>query len=431
MYGDAMVTGTLTASAFAGGCISSALNSTSVTTAASASALASVYALSGNALPLTGGTISGALTVIGQLNASNMAVLGDFVTIRSYETHSSNIVIDNVGTGPALKVTQTEGGPLGSQPVAEFYNGLGVAALFIDNNGNVAVNQPTASAELDVSGVCKATSFQGNGSGLTGIVVATQAWDVSGTNVTVPSGKHVGIGKTNPGAMGYALDISGGLSAYFLDTETLNVVNGTLSVASATNTNTNKILFADQTNGTIFAVQQFDVINTSGYMSIGRNGCLDLTVAGAFNGLAWTDSTTHIGIGTSPSLSHALDVSGSAHVSRSLDVSGNVNVDGTIFAGNVGLRYWQVIGTTSSWSSGGAAYVIYALPTACTFSSIVGFYGVIATTSTEWDPISAQGSTANAYMYISNVSNNKLLAIWVQSTAYSAKPFSVIITTTS
>ena len=282
-----------------------------------------------------------------------MAVLGDFVTIRSYETHSSNIVIDNVGTGPALKVTQTEGGPLGSQPVAEFYNGLGVAALFIDNNGNVAVNQPTASAELDVSGVCKATSFQGNGSGLTGIVVATQAWDVSGTNVTVPSGKHVGIGKTNPGAMGYALDISGGLSAYFLDTETLNVVNGTLSVASATNTNTNKILFADQTNGTIFAVQQFDVINTSGYMSIGRNGCLDLTVAGAFNGLAWTDSTTHIGIGTSPSLSHALEVKGSAHVSSSLDVSGGVNVSGNIKTGNCAFL---ARGLATGWNTSTTQY---------------------------------------------------------------------------
>ena len=161
VYGDGLVTGTLTASAFAGGCITSALNSTSVTTAASASALATVYALSGNALPLTGGTISGALTVIGQLNASNMSVLGDFVTIRSYETHSSNLVIDNGGTGPALRVTQAEGGPLGAQPVAEFYNGLGVAALVIDNAGNLAVNKPSAGFELDVSGIVCATGLSG------------------------------------------------------------------------------------------------------------------------------------------------------------------------------------------------------------------------------------------------------------------------------
>ena len=116
IYGDGLVTGTLvTASAFGGACITSALNSASTTTAASAAALSNVYASTAGALTSAGasGTITGGLTVIGQLNASNVSVLGSYETVRAYETHTSNIVIENEGTGPALKVIDAnrEGGP--------------------------------------------------------------------------------------------------------------------------------------------------------------------------------------------------------------------------------------------------------------------------------------------------------------------------------
>ena len=115
VYGDGLVTGTLTASAFGGACITSALNSASTTTAATAAALSNVYASTAGALTSAGasGTITGGLTVIGQLNASNVSVLGSYETVRAYETHTSNIVIENEGTGPALKVIDAnrEGGP--------------------------------------------------------------------------------------------------------------------------------------------------------------------------------------------------------------------------------------------------------------------------------------------------------------------------------
>ena len=157
---SSMVTNTLTASAFGGGCITSSLVSTSATTAASALALATLYASTANALPTTGGTITGGLTVIGQLYASNMTVLGTQTTVHSVTTVTSNVTINNAGTGPALVVTQSETGPMGAQPVAGFYNGAGTAALVIDNNGNVGVNRPTASCELDISGVVKATELK-------------------------------------------------------------------------------------------------------------------------------------------------------------------------------------------------------------------------------------------------------------------------------
>ena len=157
---SSMVTNTLTASAFGGGCITSSLVSTSATTAASALALATLYASTANALPTTGGTITGGLTVIGQLCASNMTVLGTQTTVNSVTTVTSNVTINNAGTGPALVVTQSETGPMGAQPVAGFYNGAGTVALVIDNNGNVGVNRPTADFELDVSGVAKTTELQ-------------------------------------------------------------------------------------------------------------------------------------------------------------------------------------------------------------------------------------------------------------------------------
>ena len=161
VVGNTSLYGSLDCVGLTGGCISSLLTLNDMTIAASAAALSNVSAAANHALPLTGGTVTGPLTVIGQLNASNVSVFGSYEVVRAFETHSSNVVIDNAGTGPALRVTQAEGGPLGAQPVAEFYNGTGTAALMIDNAGNVAVNKPTAGFELDVSGIVCATGLSG------------------------------------------------------------------------------------------------------------------------------------------------------------------------------------------------------------------------------------------------------------------------------
>ena len=114
-------------------------------------------------LPTSGGSVSGNLNVGGTLYASNVSALAGYMSVYAIENHTSNLVINNAGTGPALLVTQSETGPMGAQPVAQFFNGTGTAALVIDNNGNVGVNKPTASAELDVSGAVHATSFVGVG----------------------------------------------------------------------------------------------------------------------------------------------------------------------------------------------------------------------------------------------------------------------------
>ena len=111
--GNASVAGLAVLSSLSGGCITDSLVTYSSTRAASAAAVATLNASLSSSmsayLPLTGGNISGALAVNGMLYASNISVLGSFETVRAYETHSSNVVIDSLGTGPALRVTQTEG----------------------------------------------------------------------------------------------------------------------------------------------------------------------------------------------------------------------------------------------------------------------------------------------------------------------------------
>lgn len=119
--------------------------------------------------------VSGALTVQGTLYASNVSVLGTTEIVNAYETHSSNVVITNYGTGPGLTVTQVE---TTSQPVAAFYAGIGAAnpALLVNNLGQVAIGKPTAAYALDVSGNV-------NVSGLisTGNSCSLRYWTVSGT----------------------------------------------------------------------------------------------------------------------------------------------------------------------------------------------------------------------------------------------------------
>ena len=347
IYGDGLVTGTLTASAFGGACITSALNSASTTTAASAAALSNVYASMANALTSAGGTITGGLTVIGQLNASNVSVLGSYEVVRAFETHSSNVVIDNAGTGPALRVTQAEGGPLGAQPVAEFYNGTGTAALMIDNAGNVAVNKPTAGFELDVSGTINAVGLCGC---ITDSHVTTNStWAASATAV-----------KDAYALANAAVPSSGGF------------VSGTLAVGQTS-------VYSGITCDVSGIVRASAFQLASGAAIGGGGGYWDISGTGI-----WAHAGSNVGVGRSPTGSYALDVSGNANVSgntkcvglvgigkdasgHSLDVSGVVRASGlTINSSTMPLINLVSSSTVSITST---VSTIYTIPS----SGLYGF----------------------------------------------------------
>jgi len=119
--------------------------------------------------------MTGTLSVAGQLTASNVSVLGTTEIINAYETHSSNVVINNYGTGPALAVMQTE---TTAQPVAAFYAGSN-AALMVTSAGQVGIGKSTAAYALDVSGS----------------VNVSGAITVSGTTVIDASNYFLGLNK--------------------------------------------------------------------------------------------------------------------------------------------------------------------------------------------------------------------------------------------
>ena len=96
--------GPISASALTG-CITDSLTTNDSTIAASAAAIRNVSTTANASLPLAGGTVTGGLTVIGQLNASNLTVLGTSETVNAYTSMSSNLFVNSLGTGPALSVT--------------------------------------------------------------------------------------------------------------------------------------------------------------------------------------------------------------------------------------------------------------------------------------------------------------------------------------
>jgi len=120
--------------------------------------------LSGNSINLGGTTISRDATTGGikfldpntnqpldstvrNLTASNLTVLGDYVTLNTITSNTEQMVITNTGTGPALKVTQT-----GANSIAEFYDDANVLALKIADGGNVGIGTANPSEKLHVAG---------------------------------------------------------------------------------------------------------------------------------------------------------------------------------------------------------------------------------------------------------------------------------------
>jgi hypothetical protein len=87
-----------------------------------------------------------ALEVNGTITASNISVIGDFVRLNTVTSNTEQMVIENAGTGPALKVTQT-----GANSIAEFYDDGNVLALKIADGGNIGIGTGIPMAKLEVN----------------------------------------------------------------------------------------------------------------------------------------------------------------------------------------------------------------------------------------------------------------------------------------
>ena len=297
----------------------------------------------------------GSATIGGTLYASNVVVYGPSMQINAYEINTSNIVIDNLGTGPALYVTQVESGIGGPQAVARFDAGSN-PALFISNTGYIGVNTLTPLFPLDVSGIIHATAaVLGKNTINPGLTL-----DVSGASAF---SSNLAIGKSYASV---ALDVSGA-SAISLGLALGMAYNGSAMldvsgiVALVGGTAIGKwapnVGLALDVSGTSAFSSNVAIGKSNASVALDVSGAsaisLGLALGMAYNGSAMLDVSGIVALvgGTAigkwaPNVGLALDVSGAAAISQSLaigksnvtsnyalDVSGTTNISSNLIVG--------------------------------------------------------------------------------------------------
>jgi len=262
-------------------------------------------------------SISSNLVVSGNITASNIRVLGDYVILDTITSNTEQMVITNDGTGPALKVTQT-----GVNSIAEFYDDENALAFKVANDGLVGIGTANPLAKLHVVGSIKATtsissdtqflgkaldtegapSFSFTANPNTGIfqpATSNIAVSTGGTErLRVSSNGFIGIGTTIPQS---TLDVIGSIKAtgsILSDTQFLGQANDTASAPSFS--------FVANPDTGIFQPAVSNIALSTG-------GTERLRVS----------SNGNVGIGTTTPQT-ALDVIGSTSISSNLVVSGNI-----------------------------------------------------------------------------------------------------------
>ena len=147
-----------------------------------------------NTLSVSGTTtLVGNSTCTGTFTTSNFTVNGTTTIINSTIINSSNIVINNTGTGPALSVTQQQNT---AQPVAQFVAGS-TNAMYINNKGYVGFGTTNPLTLLSITsnivgGIGPILSINNTG----GMVGSTSVLEFNiyagqGTNNTYPAGAQI------------------------------------------------------------------------------------------------------------------------------------------------------------------------------------------------------------------------------------------------
>ncbi len=183
----------------------------------SAKSLSNVSTLSVNNIRTDGANInfsSSALTGISTINAtgdatfggtlyaSNLNVIGDFVTLNTTTSNTEQFFVNNAGTGPALRVVQSG---VGSQyAVAEFLDNESGMALRIQDTGLVGIGTNAVQSRLGING---------------GVAVGGYVDVAAPTNGLIVSG-NVGIGSSAPVG---ALDVGGVITGRDLITQDVNI----------------------------------------------------------------------------------------------------------------------------------------------------------------------------------------------------------------
>ena len=253
----------------------------------------------GTTTPSVALQVVGDSTITGTLVTSNLRVLGSNMTVNAYEINTSNVVIDNLGTGPALSVTQSETSTL--SPVAEFLAGT-TTALKIASTGFVGVATAAPSTPFQVQGIASVL----NGSLGVGTDLPAQALQVIGSAVVSAS---IGVGTTAPlvplQVQGIVSVLSGSLGV------------GTTAPAQAVDVTGSIVASASIGVGTTAPTQALQIQGSAIVSSSIGVGTASPTQALQILGSAIVSSS--IGVGTA-SPTQALQIQGSAIVSSSIGI---------------------------------------------------------------------------------------------------------------
>jgi hypothetical protein len=225
-------------------------------------------------LPAEALHVEGNVVASGTITASNLVILGDYVTLDTITSNTEQMVITNDGTGPALIVTQT-----GPEPIADFYDDGGVLALRIADGGSVGIGTATPQAKLHVLGTALATIFSGK------LDHTLSKGDyITGTNFTNESSTTWAVDATsaNTASKVVARDASGNFSAGIITAELAG--NASTATTLATARTINGVSFNGSVNISVNTVNTL----TRGTYIIGGNTTFDGSTAST-----WTvDATT-------------------------------------------------------------------------------------------------------------------------------------------
>lgn len=184
--------------------------------------------------------VQGNIRASGTVTASNLTIIGDFVTLNTVTSNTEQMVVTNAGTGPALKVTQT-----GANTVAEFYDAeVTDPALFIANGGYIGVGTTNPSYKFDL-------------------------WESSAGASVLMGGDFINIGRNRTGNGASYFALHSGPAANNEKLEINRDINGYSSITHfGTNpftiscTNASKMLLKSNNQNGV-------AIDTTGYVGIG------------------------------------------------------------------------------------------------------------------------------------------------------------------
>jgi len=264
------------------------------------------------------------------------------------------MVIQNAGTGPALKVTQT-----GANSIAEFYDDGNALALKIADGGNVGIGTANPRVKLDVQG-------------------------------TILANGNVGIGTTTPITI---LDVWGSNTSRFVS-NTNNIILKNITHIPTTSANGTTIAF--DTYGSDFGtnvrtfIKAYDDSLGGGLLTFHTGNTRRITIVDAGN----------VGIGT-------------ANPKTTLDINGTISIRSLPIASlshSVGVNLSNVVLTSSNfydkvWVNNGNHFNASTGSFICPFKGIYRIYFRSTVTSANVRLYKNNGTVNEAYTNATSTNN--------------------------